>query len=163
MEYVSLRNQISGRVQRIIRTLAEEAAQCQMAALIIAGPAGSIAAIAALGEIRNRMRHRPHSARSVASPCWLTIGPIARTGTLARAVPLAQSILRVLMRVDTGGFPGTDLLRQNSSILACAVSAGHPSTMGFPFPQWRAHPSRSAATCTICNGGSGNIRTKKRR
>jgi hypothetical protein len=60
------------------------------------------------------------------------------------------------------GFPGTDLLRRSSSTLACAASAGHLSTMEFPLPQWRARPLRSAATCTTCNGGSGNIRTTMR-
>jgi hypothetical protein len=46
--------------------------------------------------------------------------------------------------------------------MARAANVGHPLMMASPFPPWRARPSPSAATCTTCNGGSGNIQTKKR-
>lgn len=135
---------------------------CQTAALIIAGPAGLIAGIAAFGATPSRMKRKPRSARFTASPCWPTIGPIARTGTRARAVLLAQSILPGLMRVDIGGFPGTDLLHRSLSKAACAVNVALPSTMGYLLPRLRVRRSSSAATCTTCNGGSGNIRMRKR-
>src|SRR5438270_5560393 len=106
--------------RRITRTFAEEAAQCQMVARTIAGPAGSIAAIAAFGEILRPMRPKLHSVRYVASPCWLTTGPTARTGTLVPTNPSARFIPPALTRADIDGFPGTDLLLRSSSRWACA-------------------------------------------
>jgi hypothetical protein len=64
MQKDSTCNQISGRV--LARQLAEGVLQCQTAVRTIAAPAGSIAAIAASGEILIRMKTRPHSAKYAA-------------------------------------------------------------------------------------------------
>jgi len=106
-----------------------------MAAQTIAELAGSIAAIAVFGEILSRMRHKPHFASYAVLLCWLTTGHTARTGIRIPVLPLAQSILPALMSEVIEGFPGMDLLRRSSSKRACAVSAGHLSTMEFPFPR----------------------------
>ncbi len=146
---------------RIRRTFPKRVLQCQTVDRIIAGPAGSITAIAAFGETLRRMKPKPHSARYAASPCWLTTGLTARTGTRVATNRSARSTLQAFMKAVIDAFLGMDLLLQSSSRSACVASVGHPSMMGYPFPPWKAHPSPSAATCITCNGGNGNIRTKK--
>ena len=134
---------------------------CQTAAPTIAEHAASIAAIAAYGEIRSRMKAKPHSAKSAILLFLPTIGPTARTGIPVRVSQSAQSMPPAFITMGISASHGMEWWSRNLSRPVHVLNAAQTLKTESLSRRWRGRRWNSAVTCTICNGGNANIQMKK--